>query len=122
MIEVDSDLLVMAIIMTMKVMVICGEIIRNGDGFSICSKYIDGFHFHQKVARFDPSLEQLATSGRNRASGASRLFVDLGVSDRSNRIPMSENSFAQPCPFSNCRSSGKLTKMPILTSSNNWRG
>ena len=78
MIQVDTDIMVMAMIMTRMVMVICGEIIRNGDGFSICSKYIDGFHFHQKVARFDPSLEQLATSGRNRASGASRLFVDWG--------------------------------------------
>ena len=43
MIEVDSELLVMAMIMTrmamiMTRMVMCGEIMRNGDGFSICSK------------------------------------------------------------------------------------
>ena len=38
MIEVDSDLLVMTMIMTRMVMVMCGEIMRNGDSFSIGSK------------------------------------------------------------------------------------
>ena len=40
MIQVDSDIMVMTMIMTRMVMVMCGEIMRNGDGdgFSICSK------------------------------------------------------------------------------------
>ena len=35
MIQVDSDIMVM---LMMVMMVACDEIIRNGDGFSICSK------------------------------------------------------------------------------------